>query len=243
MLTTQVQYWTLMETKRHNLQSEDLGNRTLQENIRHNTVTENETNRHNVATENYYTNSLLETVRHNLVTEGQGQSKIEIDRMNAFTNQRNAATNEMNAATNRMAVGVQSYDAQTRRFSAITGASLGLDANRIAQENADSNRMSSEAKQTEAQTGQLRLFTVDQSNASSNAMNAEANQRNAATREGELQLGYDNLGLQEDWKQHQKTMDWFNFGEKTIDDVYDNMNETVRTGTNVLSTLKGVKSK
>jgi hypothetical protein len=72
------------ETQRHNVATENisvaqlnLGERTLQETIRHNTVSENvsyltlqEAKRHNIASEGISYANLNETTRHNVVSEG-----------------------------------------------------------------------------------------------------------------------------------------------------------------------------
>lgn len=104
MLQTQVNYWTLMENRRHNLASEgenqrhnvrteDLGFDTLVETRRHNVVSEDlgfrtldETRRHNVQTESIGWGNLAETTRHNKATEDIGWADIGIKRQNAETN-------------------------------------------------------------------------------------------------------------------------------------------------------------
>lgn len=90
MLQTQVNYWTLMENQRHNLESERLGFSTLEETKRHNLATEQlgfqtlqETGRHNVATENLGFANLDETKRHNLVGEQLGFGNLDVARVQA----------------------------------------------------------------------------------------------------------------------------------------------------------------
>lgn len=115
MLQTQVNYWTLVENKRHNLQTEDLGFRTLNESIRHNQQTEelgwaglSENKRHNLATEQVASGTLGENVRHNLATENLGQQNIYVAQaqaaaamVGAQASMKNAVTNENKLTFNR----------------------------------------------------------------------------------------------------------------------------------------------
>nr|AVX53494.1 putative ORF1 [Marmot picobirnavirus] len=82
MTDLQIKYWDLQEnrrhntvtegeTNRHNVATEDLGIKTLDESRRHNIVTEGETRRHNVAGETLGVHTLQESIRHNRVTEAE----------------------------------------------------------------------------------------------------------------------------------------------------------------------------
>lgn len=64
MTHNQIEYWNLQENKRHNTVTEA-------ETGRHNVVTENETQRHNVETEEFNISQLQETQRHNISTEAE----------------------------------------------------------------------------------------------------------------------------------------------------------------------------
>lgn len=236
MLPAQVSYWNLQEVKRHNQQTEDLGFKTLFETSRHNKVTEAETQRHDLATELYYTNSLLETSQHNRATERLGEESNAINKINAFTNQRNAAANEMNAATNRWAA---EQKANVDKFNAVTGYSLGLDAQRIADKNAETNAKNAETRWLEWTTGTGKLSVESQNadtnalnaqtnvlNAESNARNAATNEQNAVTRQQEVQLGYDNLNFNKekfDWQMWTDSWDTFFRGLDSSTNAYKNV--------------------
>lgn len=97
MTKNQIDYWTLQESKRHNVTTENETNRhnvvTEGETERHNRATEsrdlgalNESIRHNQATEAIELGKLQETSRHNVVSEGQNQSALtETSRHNQAT--------------------------------------------------------------------------------------------------------------------------------------------------------------
>lgn len=233
MLATQVQYWTLKETERHNLKTEDLGYKTLNETIRHNIVGETETQRHNVAVEDetkrhnlaqesYWSNDLLEKQRHNIVSE-------EIDTGMLYTKQMDAATNRMNAQTN-------AFNASTNRFQAVANYNLGLDANRIAQQNADTSerdqnvrflQWSSADKQTSVQSERA---DIERQNADTNVMNAETRQQELGVKQQEADTATQNLELQRSRFNWQKFTDMSNIGVKLSDSFMKNF-------TNILNSL------
>lgn len=227
MLTTQIQYWTLVESKRHNLATEDLQNRSLNEDIRHNVVTENETQRHNIATENYYTNLLSETTRHNVEQEG-------IAKEGNLISWRNTDINAMNATSNRMQAQAALSNAATQRFSAVTGAALGLTKAQIDQQNAETNRINSEIASQRQQTDWLQWVTgtnqtdIAKQNAATNVMNAETNAYNAETNRINAETGVDSLNLQQekfDWSKgvdvSQQMNNWANTVIKGVDAASD----------------------
>lgn len=72
MLGVQVEYWKLQETKRHNIETEDLG-----------ALNYLETKRHNVETENLGFSNLNESIRHNKVAEEQGFISLGIAQQQA----------------------------------------------------------------------------------------------------------------------------------------------------------------
>jgi hypothetical protein len=118
MTNQQIQYWGLQESKRHNLETESLGSKSLNETKRHNIVTENlgydtlaeskrhsivserETQRHNMATESLTQQQiglgyaqLNETTRHNLQQEGKWRWDVGIE--SEYLKDRKKQTNEM----------------------------------------------------------------------------------------------------------------------------------------------------
>lgn len=141
MLATQINYWSYVENKRHNLENERQGRDSIKESIRHNTSTEriqqaqvDESVRHNKVWESQNQWMNTETKRHNLASEHIGsrqadaayisamasKSQAETARKNlTYTAQqaaaalKNAQSNYMNAATNR-------YNAETNRATGIS---------------------------------------------------------------------------------------------------------------------------
>jgi hypothetical protein len=128
MTRNQIDYWNMVENKRHNVVTEGETNRhnvategidigKLSESARHNVVTENidigklgETTRHNVASEGIERSKvglgyaeLGETTRHNLVVEGQAGTDLNIKQQDADT--RSATVTE-----------TQRHNQQTEKF-------------------------------------------------------------------------------------------------------------------------------
>lgn len=112
MLPTQVSYWTLLETQRHNQVTESQTD-----------VANTETRRHNVATELYYTQSLEESKRHNRVTEQQAQQSLfETIRHNQASEsiQRIQANASMlNARASMISASANLQNAESNRISAL----------------------------------------------------------------------------------------------------------------------------
>lgn len=194
MLATQISYWSLQETKRSNRANE-------KETNRHNLMTEKEINRHNVVTEK-------ETERHNKETERLTDKQITTNyniALNQLANQRYAnETARRQATTQAKSVENQAaYQKELVRIQALTAANnynLGLDANRIAQQNAnvgrsnaDTARMNAEIAQNRAQTEAVRAGVQNQAdlfNAATKAKEAEISMRNAELREREIESKY-----------------------------------------------------
>lgn len=179
MLQTQVNYWNLVETQRHNLASEDYYNRSLSETNRHNLVTEaqnqtslNEQARHNTTTEYLTYQANNENVRHNQVMEAQGWSVI------TETNRHNVATENENKRHN-----VQ-MENETVRHNTTTEKETtrhNLAAESIDYTNSQTNRYN-------AETNRMNAYT-NQRNAKTNAYNASVN---ADYSSGMLDIGMKN---------------------------------------------------
>jgi len=194
MLATQISYWSLQETKRSNRANE-------KETNRHNLMTEQEVNRHNVVTEK-------ETERHNKETERLSDKQINYNyniALNQLANQRYAnETARRQAATQERAVlnqaAYQRALVRVQEMAAANNYNLGLDANRIAQQNAnvgrsnaDTARMNAEIAQNRAQTEAIRAGVQNQTdlfNAATKAKEAELGFRNADLREREIESKY-----------------------------------------------------
>lgn len=91
MLATQVSYWQIQETKRHNLATESQARRELIETKRHNLAGEDETRRHNFAWE-------AENQRHNIAAESENQrhniNAEDIERARLAENKRHNIASE-----------------------------------------------------------------------------------------------------------------------------------------------------
>lgn len=124
MLQTQVQYWSLQEQKRHNIVTENQTDFVNREVKRHNLITEGQTDWFN-----------KETQRHNLSTESIGRTQASAALQSAYAAnrqadaaQRQASVAESNAFTNW-------YNARTNRDLAITQGELNQAlANKAAEE-------------------------------------------------------------------------------------------------------------
>lgn len=116
MTDIQLKYWTLQETKRHDLRTEgqtdvDLSRRQreYEEVVRHNKSTENISHWYNQSNISLGYSSLDETRRHNRVTEDVSYVNAASQRMSAQASQtsaqaslKSASAAQMNAATNRL---------------------------------------------------------------------------------------------------------------------------------------------
>lgn len=128
MTSNQIAYWSLLEstrhnkageseTKRHNIQTEDVAYRTLEETARHNSVNERvaifnaeEAQRHNIATE-------TETNRHNVVSED------ETARHNVAQEQLSKYATDMNFASSIYSAN-KSYEASKYNTDVMSRTSL-----------------------------------------------------------------------------------------------------------------------
>lgn len=166
MLSTQVQYWALQETKWHNRATEQQARNELKETIRSHQATEaigwanvNESIRHDVAmeSETYRSNrarevethrankeherlqlySITEQERHDIATENLTRQQIGIQRGQL-------AVAQVNANTNRLQANIAGYNAATNR-------AVGLKNSAINARNADTRNLEANIKAFEAQ--------------------------------------------------------------------------------------------
>lgn len=156
MLNTQVQYWALQETKRHDLVTESIQRDTLNESIRHNTKSESqidfqnmETQRHNMITEQFNWSTLNESIRHNKQMEGIGWTNAKAAQTQAAASMKqaqaalqNAATNRVNAQTQQRLADIQQQNANTQEKNAQTNflnyvSSSSLNSQRIKESKAN----------------------------------------------------------------------------------------------------------
>lgn len=251
MLATQVQYWAQQENKRHNMAQDVLGFRTLEESQRHNIVSENENIRHNVAQEDYWSNSLSETFRHNVAQEGIqtesnsiGWANANINLANAETNRLNAETNRANAETSRFAAltnyeintrnaDTNWYNAQTSRIQSDTARyvaqanyNLGLDANRIAQQNADTSSRNADINWLN--------YTNSLRGLENRKRDTDINATNALTNVGKLKVAQDELDLQERNLTLQQQKFHWQIATDAVEMIQRGMESTAKIFTNVL---------
>lgn len=117
MLSTQVDYWKLIETRRHNQRDEQLAQMSHDEAVRHNTALENENvrhnkeqefltsvqlseaQRHNIAGEGISSATVAENVRHNKVGEGIDAYSAQSGKIKDVATKSSAVLNEVNART------------------------------------------------------------------------------------------------------------------------------------------------
>lgn len=122
MLQSQVNYWNLQETKRHNQVMEDIERRRTEfQGLTANaSVMQAETGRMLVPIE-------AEKAHASTTQAEAAKENVLVNWQNAYTNARNARTNEINASTN-------AYNAETNRINASTAIF-----------NAETNRMMTES--------------------------------------------------------------------------------------------------
>jgi len=230
MLAVQVQYWTLQETAKHNRATEDLSNRTLLENIRHNQTTESETQRHNKMTESLerskqIAEQVMNTENNNtknmisLRENALGYAQLGVARDNARANLSNASANQRNAQTNTMNAYTNRLNALTQATQVANNYSLGLEANRISQQNADTSRY---AAVTKASTDWFNAQTNRQ-NAEINQQNAETNYFNAVTNAERNELGYSELEQRKKEARQRLMLDYVRMGAQFFTDMTGNI--------------------
>lgn len=208
MLGVQVQYWSMIEAKRHNQETESQGRVALAidrfnaETNRKNAYTNEfnaQTNRYNAETNRL---NYGETVRHNLATE-QLQSeantinayRAETDRLNYGVNAANAQTNRYNAETQRMMVPIQATiaaaqmsQANTAEYRAAVSAYEAVEDVRIRDEQLASQRFNNVISAGYSSSNvDIAKFNADtnRQNATTNAFNAETER---TYKEGHLEI-------------------------------------------------------
>lgn len=161
MLQTTVAYLSLIENKRHNLETESQGRKQLGINQAQLAVNQGElevhrgqlaeTSRHNQVTEAQQWFSLHEQQRHNLATESINAYDANTRRMQLDINWFNADTQrysaQQQAAIGWANVGVASMNAETNRMSVENTYSIGLRNAEIAQQQADIKQQDVERQQ------------------------------------------------------------------------------------------------
>lgn len=143
MTKNQIDYWSLQENKRHNLEQEALGRGTLDESKRHNLQTEGqavneltERHRHNLVGESVDIGNLQESQRHNRSVEQETNRhnvtvENETHRSNVAneteTNRHNVATEHETNRHNVVTEGIDlsRLDEQTRHNKASESLDLG----------------------------------------------------------------------------------------------------------------------
>ncbi len=124
MLSAQVEYWKLVENKRHNIANEQWQNDSLLETERHNTVTEKynydvlgETKRHNDVSEALGFAELNERIRSNKAQENIGWSNAANQGKQAAAALQNAATNRINSEINQQNADTSQYGTYQKAYN------------------------------------------------------------------------------------------------------------------------------
>lgn len=131
MTRNQIDYWNLQENSRHNVVTEKETGRhnlaTEQETARSNMAREVETGRHNRATESIDLGKLQEQSRHNRVSEGQEDTRLSIESGKLVETGRHNLETE---AQGRVNLGLSSDTlAELRRHNKATESLTGTDLN------------------------------------------------------------------------------------------------------------------
>lgn len=179
MLATQVQYWTLQESKRHNLAQDILGYMSLEENKRHNITTETETQRHNIGQENYWSSTISETRRHNIAQEEYWTNSLsETARHNMSMEALQAESNSIGwenvnlgyyrAKTDRYMADIQAANAETNRLKYLADFNIQQQQMDINRTNASTERMKTQFNYSLG----LESNRISQENADTNRMNS-----------------------------------------------------------------------
>lgn len=133
MLAVQVDFWKLQENKRHNVVTEQQNARSLdiqQQDANTREFSAHEQKRHNLVVEEQGWASIHETGRHNQVTE---QLQSRSNDIAAY----NAESNRMNAMTNAAEIPIMWFNAETQRSSVQNEYQLKSKSNEIAERNAN----------------------------------------------------------------------------------------------------------
>lgn len=184
MTTNQIAFQNLVETKRHNLATEQQNAANLAyqyaylgESGRHNVATESEASRHNQSQEQLqaWANALNKLSIDNNYALGLEQNEIRwnqqtIDRQNAITNRINSETAKYNAEINQQNAETNAYNASTNAKSVENSRILGFFNYALAQDNYNLNRDKFEWQQFTDDAG----IRVNVQNANSNATKAAA---------------------------------------------------------------------
>jgi len=177
MLQTQVNYWTLQENIRHNIVTENLGYATLDETKRHNISVENyntaflnETSRHNVVQENLGYATLNENIRHNIQTEELGfQNLEETTRHNIVVENETGRHNkaEETIARQNISLGYANLNNEKNKLAEQIRANTTNEG--IAQQNADTGYMNAATNLINAKVNKAKVQVETPSNVVKNA--------------------------------------------------------------------------
>lgn len=150
MLQTQVAYWTMQESKRHNLVSEDQNKIDLmrKEKELNNTIN------YNKKQVDYWNNQLKELTRHNKVTEKLSAKELKTKQQQAKASLQQAKAALKNAETQRLDLANRAKQAEASMISAEASRTSA----EAAKQQADTSRYlsRSQAQKNRAETGLIR---------------------------------------------------------------------------------------
>lgn len=129
MTSNQIAYWSMLETRRANLERERNNRDVTSETIRHNKVYEGETQRHNRSEESIGWGNLQETSRHNKVGEHQNRLVLkESKRHNRVSERQNQQSINENRRHNIRTENLSQYNYDLQHQDRVYSANLNYDS-------------------------------------------------------------------------------------------------------------------
>lgn len=129
MTSNQIAYWSMLETKRANLERERNNRDVTSETIRHNKVYEGETQRHNRSEESIGWGNLQETSRHNKVGEHQNRLALkESKRHNRVSEDQGQQSINENRRHNVRTENLSKYNYDLQHQDRVYSANLNYDS-------------------------------------------------------------------------------------------------------------------
>lgn len=205
MTHNQIDFQTLKENQRHNLEMESQGRNTLSETARHNQVFERETNRSNLVNEALKEANLQETQRTNLANELIKRSGLaETSRANRVQESLKRKADVLNYT-----VGMSSVTENTRHNKSVEDETI--------RHNVEAENQTAFRNVQDYEIGKTNA-AANTSNAKSNAINASVNQDLAPSRKAQ------------NWGSAINSIsNAVNRGVKTISDVFDLVPKTAKS--------------
>jgi len=252
MLQTQINYWSYLETVRHDVETEKEATRSNKakeaELNRHQVVVEIETERHNRAMEDYNFQSLAETIRSNKERERLTAQEIqnnfilgqESNRIATYNAQTNRKAVEYNYSIGLKNVRVAEKNAETNRLNAYTQQQSVANQNWYNRQQAQSNRISAKAAQVNAEASYMNALTRQKEQAAEQAYKEGSLNVSRYTAEQNASLGWQNLTIaqhEQERKNKQLALDSNVFEWKKYTDSHQINVNYINAAANILRTI------